>query len=138
MLNFFSTCYEGIVHVYNQIFFTNVIRMMEEQGMSKLELALRADMSPSFLSDLTNGRANPSLKIMESIARALDVPLPMLLEATDLPPDCLDALAGGKAPRSLPEGFVRVCAILKEYQAFNVRQWDDANRKLLAKNKKKA
>jgi transcriptional regulator with XRE-family HTH domain len=124
--------------MYNQIFFTNVIRMMEEQGMSKFELALRADMSPSFLSDLTNGRANPSLKIMESIARALDVPLPMLLEATDLPPECLDALSGGKAPRSLPEGFVRVCAILKEYQAFNVRQWDDANRKLLAKNKKNA
>jgi transcriptional regulator with XRE-family HTH domain len=123
--------------VYNQIFFTNVIRMMEEQGMSKYELAVRADMSPSFLSDLTNGRANPSLKIMESIARALDVPLPMLLEATDLPPECLDTLAGGKAPRSLPEGFVRVCAILKEYQAFNVRQWDEANRKLLVKNKKK-
>ena len=124
--------------MYNQIFFTNVIRMMEEQGMSRFELAVRAEMSPSFLSDLTNGRANPSLKIMESIARALDVPLPMLLEATDLPPECLDALAGGKAPRSLPEGFVRVCAILKEYQAFNVRQWDEANRKLLAKNKKKA
>jgi transcriptional regulator with XRE-family HTH domain len=124
--------------VYNQIFFTNVIRMMEEQGMSRFELAVRADMSPSFLSDLTNGRANPSLKIMESIARALDVPLPMLLEATDLPPECLDVLAGGKAPRSLPEGFVRVCAILKEYQAFNVRQWDEANRKLLAKHKKKA
>jgi transcriptional regulator with XRE-family HTH domain len=124
--------------VYNQIFFTNVIRMMEEQGMSRFGLAVRADMSPSFLSDLTNGRANPSLKIMESIARALDVPLPMLLEATDLPPECLDVLAGGKAPRSLPEGFVRVCAILKEYQAFNVRQWDEANRKLLAKHKKKA
>jgi transcriptional regulator with XRE-family HTH domain len=124
--------------MYNQIFFTNVIRMMEEQGMSRLDLAVRADMSPSFLSDLTNGRANPSLKIMESIARALDVPLPMLLEATDLPSECLDALAGGKAPRSLPEGFVRVCAILKEYQAFNVRQWDEANRKLLAKHKKKA
>ena len=124
--------------MYNQIFFTNVIRMMEEQGMTRFELAVRADMSPSFLSDLTNGRANPSLKIMESIARALDVPLPMLLEATDLPLECLDALAGGKAPRSLPEGFMRVCAILKEYQAFNVRQWDDANRKLLAKHKKKA
>jgi transcriptional regulator with XRE-family HTH domain len=121
--------------VYNQIFFTNVLRMMEEQGMNKLELAQRADMSPSFLSDLTNGRANPSLKIMESLARALDVPLPMLLEATDLPPECLDELAGGKSPRSLPEGFVRVCAILKEYQAFNVRQWDEANRKSLAKKK---
>ena len=117
--------------MYNQIFFTNVLRMMDEQGMTKIELAQLADMSPSFLSELTNGRANPSLKIMESIAHALGVPLPMLLEATDLPQELLDALTGGKAPRSLPEGFVRVCAILKEYQAFNVRQWDEANRKAL-------
>src|SRR5689334_4163015 len=109
--------------------------MMEEHGMNKLELAQRADMSPSFLSDLTNGTANPSLKIMESLSLALDVPLPMPPEATDLPPECLDSLAGGKAPRSLPECFVRVCAILKEYQAFNVRQWDEANRKSLAKKK---
>ena len=121
--------------MYNQIFFTNVLRMMEEQGMNKYELAQKADISPSFMSELTNGRANPSLKIMESLASALGVPLPMLLEATDLPPECLDVLAGGKAPRSLPDGFVRVCAILKEYQAFNVRQWDEANRKLLEKRK---
>ena len=124
--------------MYNQIFFTNVLRMMEEQGMSKYELAQKAEMSPSFLSELTSGRANPSLKIMEGLAGALGVPLPMLLEATDLPPECLDALAGGKAPRSLPDGFVRVCAILKEYQAFNVRQWDESNRKLLERRKEKS
>lgn len=124
--------------MYNQIFFTNVLRMMEEQGISKYDLAQKADMSPSFLSELTSGRANPSLKIMEGLASALGVPLPMLLEATDLPPECLDALAGGKARRSLPDGFVRVCAILKEYQAFNVRQWDETNRKLLEKRKEKS
>lgn len=121
--------------MYNQIFFTNVLRMMEEQGMTIIELAQQADMSQSFLSELTNGRANPSLKIMESLAHALGVPLPMLLEATDLPAECLDALAGGEAPRSLPSGYVRVCAILKEYQAFSVRQWDEANQKTLAKKK---
>lgn len=124
--------------MYNQIFFTNVLRMMEEQGMTKIELAQLADMSPSFLSELTNGRANPSLKIMEAIAHALGLPLPMLLEATDLPQELLDTLAGGKAPRSLPDGFVRVCAILKEYQAFNVRQWDEANRKTLEKKKEES
>lgn len=124
--------------MYNQIFFTNVLRMMDEQSMTKIQLAQQADMSPSFLSELTNGRANPSLKIMEALARALGVPLPMLLEATDLPQELLDRLAGGQAPRSLPDGYVRVCAILKEYQAFNVRQWDEANRKALAMKKEKS
>jgi hypothetical protein len=37
---------------------------------------------------------------MEDIAKALDAPLPLLLESTDLDKDTLDALAGGKAPRA--------------------------------------
>ena len=115
--------------VYNQIFFTNVLRVLDELGISKNELSDRAGMSVSFLSDLTNGKANPSLKIMESIAMALDVALPALLEITDLDQESLDVLAGGKAPSSLPPGYVRVAAVLTEYQAFQVRQWNEANRK---------
>lgn len=123
--------------MYNQIFFTNVLRLLDEQGMTKNELSELAGMSVSFLSDLTNAKANPSLKIMESIAKALDTPLPALLEITDLDRDTLDALAGGKAPSSLPSGLVRVAAVLNEYQAFTVRQWDEANRKLLTAKKSK-
>jgi transcriptional regulator with XRE-family HTH domain len=121
--------------VYNQIFFTNVLRLLGERGMTKDRLADLAGMSVSFLSDLTNGKANPSLKIMEAIAKALDASLPALLEMTDLDRETLDALAGGKAPSSLPPGLVRVAAILTEYQAFTVRQWDEANRKLLTNKK---
>lgn len=118
--------------MYNQIFFTNVLRLLDEQGISKNELSERAGMSVSFLSDLTNGKANPSLKIMESIAKALEMPLPALLEMTDLDRDTLNVLTGGKPPSALPDGFVRVAAILTEYQAFTVQQWDEANRKALA------
>lgn len=118
--------------MYNQIFFTNVLRLLDERGMTKNELSDAAGMSVSFLSDLTNGKANPSLKIMESIAAALKTPLPMLLEVTDLDSDTLNVLAGGKYHSSLPAGLVRVNAILTEYQAFTVAQWDEANRKRLA------
>ena len=121
--------------MYNQIFFTNVLRVLDELGISKNELSDRAGMSVSFLSDLTNGKANPSLKIMESIAKALDVALPALLEITDLDQESLDMLAGGKAPNSLPTGYVRVAAVLTEYQAFQVRQWNEANRKQIAGSK---
>ncbi len=121
--------------MYNQIFFTNVLRLLDERDMTKSELSELAGMSVSFLSDLTNAKANPSLKIMEAIAKALDTPLPALLEMTDLDRGSLDALAGGKAPNSLPEGLTRVTAILTEYQAFMVRQWDDANRKVLSDTK---
>jgi transcriptional regulator with XRE-family HTH domain len=122
--------------LYNQIFFTNVLRLLDERGITKNELSDRAGMSVSFLSDLTNGKANPSLKIMESLASALDTPLPQLLETTDLSPEDLDALAGGKALRRLPEGLVRVTAVLTEFQAFKVRQWNGENMKLVDKKPK--
>ncbi|OYO28021.1 transcriptional regulator [Janthinobacterium sp. PC23-8] len=121
--------------MYNQIFFTNVLRLLDELGISKNELSGRAGMSVSFLSDLTNGKANPSLKIMESIAKALDVALPALLEITDLDQESLDLLAGGKAPNSLPPGYVRVAAVLTEYQAFQVRRWNEVNRQQIAGGK---
>lgn len=121
--------------VHNQIFFTNVLRLLDEQNMTKSELADQAEISVSFLSDLTNGKANPSLKIMEAIAKALNTALPALLEITDLDQETLDALAGGTALKSLPDGFVRVSAVLTEFQAFNVKQWDQENRKKIGKKR---
>ena len=97
--------------------------------MTKSELAAKADMSVSFLSDLTTGKANPSLKIMESIGAALETPLPMLLESSDLDREALDAMAGGKMPQSLPKGFVRICAVLPEAKAFVVRKWEEEAKK---------
>ena len=128
-LNFFKL--DKAWSVYNQIFFTNVLRLLDEQKMTKSELAEQAGISVSFLSDLTNGKANPSLKIMDAIARALDSALPALLEISDLDDETLDALAGGKAIKSLPNGYVRVSAILTEFQSFTAMQWDQENRKKL-------
>lgn len=117
--------------MYNIIFFTNVLRILDERGMTKSELAETAGMSLSFLSDLTNGKANPSLKILEQIASALESPLPMLLESSDLDREALDAIAGGKMPHSLPNGYVRICAVLPEAQAFIVRKWEEAAKQKL-------
>lgn len=115
--------------MYNIIFFTNILRILDEKGMTKSELAAKADISVSFLSDLTTGKANPSLKIMESIGTALETPLPMLLESSDLDREALDAIAGGKMPQSLPKGFVRICAVLPEAKAYVVRKWEEEAKK---------
>jgi transcriptional regulator with XRE-family HTH domain len=124
--------------VYNQILFTNILRLLDELDMTKNDLAIKAGISISFLSDLTNGKANPSLKVMEAIADALETSLPTLLELTDLDKAALVELAGGRTSRILPEGFFRVSAILTEFQAYKVQQWDQESRKRLqAKNPKK-
>ncbi len=124
--------------MYNQILFTNILRLLDEQGMEKQELAEQAKISNSFLSDLTNGKANPSLKIMESIAEALGSTLPFLLESNDLDQESLQELAGGKKiVKSLPDGYVRKAVILTEYQAYMVSQWEDANKKKITSLQKR-
>lgn len=108
--------------MYNQIFFTNILRLLDEKEMTKEQLAEMSGVSMSFISDLTNGKGNPSLRIMEQIADSLDVPLPELLEETDLDPKSLEVLAGGK-PRGIKEGYERVSVILPSHQAYIARQW---------------
>lgn len=122
--------------MYNLIFFTNILRLLEERNMTKQELSQQAGVSISFLSDLTNGKANPSLRVMESIAYALDVSLPELLETTDLDEHSLMLMADGKAVKRLPPGYVRVSLILSEQQAFRVRQWSEQTRQKLRQDAK--
>ncbi len=65
---------------------------------------------------------------MEDIAQALETPLPLLLESTDLDKEALDALAGGKAK---PAARLRARGVLPEHQAFIVKKWGEATRKKL-------
>lgn len=117
--------------IYNDIFFTNVLRILDERKMTQRELAERAGISTAFISDIAKGQGNPSIQTMEAISIALDVPLPLLLDTTDLDARSLNELAGGKAPQSLPPGYKRVSAVLTEYQAYVTAEWDESNRKKL-------
>ncbi|MDH1400101.1 helix-turn-helix domain-containing protein [Aeromonas caviae] len=121
--------------MYNQILFTNIIRILEQKGMTKTELAVGADISVSWLSDLTRGHANPTLKVMEKLAIFLETPLTELLEHTDLDPVSLALLSEGRATKSLPKGYKRVMAIVTDHQAFIIRKWDAEARSKLEEMK---
>ncbi len=118
--------------MYKHIFFTNVLRILDELHMTKHQLSELSGVSISFLSDLTTGKANPSLKVMEAISKALDTTLPLLFESTDLNQESLDVLAGVKAPGSLPAGFERVSVILPSHKAFIVKKWGGDTKKKLS------
>jgi transcriptional regulator with XRE-family HTH domain len=120
--------------MYNHIFFTNVLRLLDEKGITKEQLSKISGVSMGFICDLTNGKSNPSLRIMGQIADALDTSLPALLEETDLDRPSLDILTGGKL-RGVPEGFERVSLILPAHQAFIARQWAKAAMESLKKAK---
>ncbi len=117
--------------MYKQIFLTNVMSLLNELGMSKKELSEISGVRPSFISELTSSDGNPSLRVMESIAKALNVPLSILLESSDMEEEDLQQLSGNNNQNNLLPGYRLVCAYLSEYQAFEVLQLDLANRKQL-------
>lgn len=117
--------------MYSEILLTNILRLIGEQGMTKQQLSELSGVSISFLTDLTKGKANPSLETMASLADALGVTLPALLEITDSDRELMDAADQSRFSRSLPPGLVRVTAILPAARAFIVRKWDVEARKRL-------
>jgi len=122
--------------MYNLILITNILRILDEKDMTKSVLADKAGVSISFFTDLTNDKANPSLRIVEAIADALETPLPMLLDSSDMEAVDLEALANRKLS-SLPKGFVWKGAVLSEFEAYQVEQWDKKNREILSKEVKR-
>jgi transcriptional regulator with XRE-family HTH domain len=60
-----------------------VRQLREERNMSVRMLASLTDFSPSFISQLENGQASPSISSLERIASALGVSLPEFFEPSD-------------------------------------------------------
>ena len=53
--------------------------LREKLGLSQEQLAERAQLHWTYVSEIERGRRNPSLNILARLARALDVPLGKLL-----------------------------------------------------------
>ncbi len=122
--------------MYNLILTTNILRILREKKISKAELSERAGVSISFLNDLTHDNANPSLRIIEAIAKALGTPLPLLFDSSDMSAS-ERALLGESDSAHLAKGFVWKGAVLTEFQAYQVAQWDRENREIIKKTVKK-
>jgi len=67
---------------------------------------------------------------MQDIARALDIPLPLLLEADER--STFDIMGSDLGHNGLPIGFERIAAVLPSHQAFIVKKWSEAARKKCA------
>lgn len=120
--------------MYDKIFFTNVIKLLEERDMKVNELHQLSGVSNSFLGDLTKGQGNPSIKTMQSIAEAFQVPLPMMIENVES--QVWTQYYQGKVEQTIPElpkGYEYVGAILPEEKAYRVKLWDKEARKQVKK-----
>ena len=54
--------------------------LRQQKGFSIEDLALEADINRNYLGDLERGMRNPTLIILNKIAKALDIDLPTLFE----------------------------------------------------------
>jgi len=109
----------------------NIMRYLALRGMRKSDLAAKADVSISYISDVTNAKGNPSLETMVAIAQALEVPLVALLEPPPVGIDgwdasLADALLKDDGKVGLPPGYRRVSAIVSDHQAFQISKWHKA------------
>ena len=117
--------------MFKKILCLNINRYLALRGMRKSDLAAKANVSISYISDVTNAKGNPSLDTMVAIAQALEVPLVALLEPPPVGTDGWDAsladsLLKDDAKLGLPAGFRRVSAIVSDHQAFQIAQWHKA------------
>ena len=118
--------------MFKKILCLNINRYLALRGMRKSDLAAKANVSISYISDVTNAKGNPSLDTMVAIAQALEVPLVALLEPPPVGTDGWDAsladsLLKDDAKLVLPAGFRRVSAIVSDHQAFQIAKWHKAS-----------
>jgi transcriptional regulator with XRE-family HTH domain len=64
---------------------TKIRERREERGMTIRALARAIEMSPSMISEVERGSANPSVETLAAIVRALDLSLAGLLEQEPIP-----------------------------------------------------
>ena len=92
---------------YTQILARNVRLRMDELGFTRATLSEASGVSISFLSDLFGARANPSLRVLESLAVTLQTTVPELL---------LDSGA-------IPDGYERITALIPSEKVPMIRSW---------------
>lgn len=96
--------------MYHQIFCKNLRKEMAKRDINASELSSLSGVSNSYLSDLFHQKGNPSIKTMQSISEALNIPLPKMLQQKP-------------EKESLPKGYERVNVILPEMKAYQVNRW---------------
>lgn len=58
----------------------NVRRIREEKGMTQIELCRKLEVDRAYMSNIENGKKNPTLATIEKIAKALGVSLDELIK----------------------------------------------------------
>lgn len=78
----------------------NVRQLRAARGLSQETLAVDAGVAAPYLSRIENGSVNPSIDVIDRLARALGVEVDVLLRAFDANDDRPQPLRAGRKPRA--------------------------------------
>lgn len=122
---------------YNSIFTEHINRIVTERKITKQELATIAGVSAAFITALTRGEGNPTLKTMQAMADGLCIPLPLLLKPLESEEwQAILTLSSHKpVPTAvLPQGYGIIKeAVLPAHKVFVVEQWIKEAKKKIPK-----
>ncbi len=60
-----------------------IVFLRKQRNLSQLELSIASDINRNYLSDLENGRRNPSVLVLAKISDALGVSMSELFKGID-------------------------------------------------------
>ncbi len=124
---------------YNQIFTSHINRIITEKNITKYEFAELTGISTAFVTALTRGEGNPSLKIMAAIAEGLRIPLPLLLKPVESDEwrAIITISSMNNHKTATPQGYSIIeNAILPTHKAHEVEQWSKETKRKLRKSVK--
>lgn len=117
---------------YTSIFSENVNWIREQRKLTRQELAALLGVSGALMTELLRGTANPTLRIMETMAEGLGLPLTLLLTPQDASEwqAIRTTLATSKpsleakAPPHIPSGYELLeQVVLPKPKADVVKEW---------------
>jgi len=94
------------ISAVRSIFANSVKRWRNHRGLTQEELAERADLHRTYISDVERGARNLSLESIDKLARALDISLPILFS-----PDETPGTASNRLPNTSSAEYVDVLMV---------------------------
>lgn len=108
------------------IFCSHVMRLISERKLTQSDIADACGLSPSIMTEISKGTANPKLTTMNAIAQALNVPLALLF----LPESAFEwelYKAASSLPRDkpkIPKGYAHMeDVVLPETKIDIIKEW---------------
>lgn len=104
----------------------NILLTLRGWGYSQLAEACEGEVSKPYLQGFKKGNVNPSLEILDSIAKALKVETYKLIDPN------LDY----RENTPIPQDYVKKTYILTKYQDVTVKQWHQTNEEMIKRKLK--